>query len=190
MNYRSNFTMTLERTTIGQLMSERLETIDISSSAQKASQKMRDKNISSLVVIDNDKRPTGIVTERDLVRKVCVNDASSSNTQIKDIMSSSLLTIDAGSSIGEAADIMIQKRVRHLLVVEDDDVNKPLGLITPSDFAGYLRENLDIDDVNAKILQSMQEEREEQQKTEESKSNKKAIANDEVDPSQQKWPGT
>jgi CBS domain-containing protein len=84
--------MTLERTTIGQLMSERLETIDISSSAQKASQKMRDKNISSLVVIDNDKRPTGIVTERDLVRKVCVNDASSSNTQIKDIMSSSLLT--------------------------------------------------------------------------------------------------
>ena len=165
--------MTLERTTIGQLMSERLETIDISSSAQKASQKMRDKNISSLVVIDNDNRPTGIVTERDLVRKVCVNDASSSNTQIKDIMSSSLLTIDAGSSIGEAADIMIQKRVRHLLVVEDDDVNKPLVLITP-DFAGYLRENLDIDDLNA----------------EESKSNKKAIANDEVDSSQQKWPGT
>jgi CBS domain-containing protein len=152
--------MVIERTSIGQLMSEKLETINISSSAQKASKKMRDKNISSLVVTDNHKKPAGIVTERDLVRKVCVNDASSSNMQIKDIMSFPLLTIDATASVGEAADIMIQNRVRHLLVVENNDINKPLGIITPSDFTEYLKENLDIDDVNAKILQSMLEQQE------------------------------
>ena len=45
--------MTMERMSIGQLVNNTLETIDISSSAQKASRKMRDKNISSLVVTDD-----------------------------------------------------------------------------------------------------------------------------------------
>lgn len=44
---------------------------------------MRDKNVSSPIVIDNYNKPTGIITERHLVRKVCVNDASSSNMLIR-----------------------------------------------------------------------------------------------------------
>ena len=119
---------------------------------------MRDKNISSLVVIHNYNKSAGIVTERDLVRKVCVNDASSGNMQIKDVMSFPLLAIDANASVEQAVDIMIQNGVRHLLVIQDNDVYKPLGIITHSDFARYLKANLDIDDINAKILESMQEE--------------------------------
>lgn len=149
--------MTLERISIGQLMSETLETINMSNSAQAAAKKMRDKNISSLIVNDDYKKPVGIVTERDLVRRICVNDASSSNTQIKDIMSLPLLTIDATASVGEAANIMIQNRVRHVLVIENNDINRPLGIVTPSDFARYLKENLDIDDINANILESIKE---------------------------------
>ena len=96
------------------------------------------------------------MTERDLVRKVCVHDASSNSVQLKDIMSSPLVTTDALSPVEVAADIMLQNRVKHLLVVENDDVNKPLGIITPTDFVGYLKENLNIDNVNAVILTSMQ----------------------------------
>jgi CBS domain-containing protein len=93
----------------------------MSNSAQRAAKKMRDKNISSLVVVDNNDKPIDIVTERDLVRKVCVHDASiSSIILLKDIMSSPLVTTDALSPVGVAADIMIQNRVRHLLVVEND----------------------------------------------------------------------
>ena len=151
--------MTLERTSIRQLMSERLETIAMSSSAQAAAKKMRDKNISSLIVTDDYNKPVGIVTERDLVRKICVNDASSSNTKVKDVMSLPILTINSTASVREAANIMTQNRVRHVLVIENNDISKPLGIVTPSDFAGYLKENLFIDDVNAKILlQSIQEE--------------------------------
>ena len=62
--------MAMERMSIGQLVNNTLETIDISSSAQKASKKMRDKNISSLVVTDDYNKTAGIVTDRDLVRKV------------------------------------------------------------------------------------------------------------------------
>jgi CBS domain-containing protein len=45
--------MPIEKMSVGQLMNDKLETINISNSAQKASKKMRDKNISSLVVIDD-----------------------------------------------------------------------------------------------------------------------------------------
>jgi CBS domain-containing protein len=145
---------------IGEIMTKKLETIAISSSAQEAAKKMRDKNVSSLLVIDNNNnsKPIGIVTERDLVRKVCVNDASSKHTMVEEITSSPLVTIDAISSVEVAADIMSQNKVRHLLVVEDNDVNKPLGIITRGDFTDYLKENLDIDDVNAKIIESIKEE--------------------------------
>jgi predicted transcriptional regulator len=72
-------------------------------------------------------------------------------------MSDALVTTDAIMEVEVAADIMIQNQVRHLLVVEDDDISKPLGIITPSDFAGYLKENLNIDDVNANIIESLKE---------------------------------
>jgi signal-transduction protein with cAMP-binding, CBS, and nucleotidyltransferase domain len=142
-------------TKIGDLMTEKLETIEASLSAQEAAMKMRDRNVSSLVVIDAYSKTVGIITERDLVRKVCVHDASSRDNSVRDIMSDALVTTDAISEVGVAADIMIQNQVRHLLVVKDDDINKPLGIITPSDLARYLKENLDIDDVNATIIKSL-----------------------------------
>lgn len=140
---------------IGDLMTEKLETIEASSSGQEAAEKMRDRKVSSLLVIDANSKTVGIITERDLVRKVCVHDASSKHTLVRDIMSDALVTTDAISEVGVAADIMIQNQVRHLLVVKDDDINKPLGIITPSDFAGYLKENLNMDDVNATIIESL-----------------------------------
>ena len=142
-------------TKIGDLMTEKLETIEASLSAQEAAMKMSDRNVSSLVVIDANSKTVGIITERDLVRKVCVHDASSRDTSVQDILSDALVTTDAISEVGVAADIMIQNKVRHLLVVKDEDINKPLGIITPSDLARYLKENLDIDDVNATIIKSL-----------------------------------
>lgn len=76
--------------------------------------KMSDNKISSLVVFDKDNhKPIGIVTERDLVRKVCVIGISSGDISIKDVMSAStLVAIDWRLSIEVAADMMIQDKVR------------------------------------------------------------------------------
>ena len=119
---------------------------------------MRDKNVSSLVVVDGYNKPIGIVTERDFVRKMYVNDSSRSRSMpMEDIMSSPLIIINTTASVEEATDIMIQNKVRHLLVVENDDRKRPLGIITATDFVAYLKENLNIDDVNARILAFIQE---------------------------------
>jgi signal-transduction protein with cAMP-binding, CBS, and nucleotidyltransferase domain len=139
-------------------MTNKLEMIEASSSVQEAAKKMGDKSISSLVVVDSSNKSIGIITERDLVRKVCASDSSSKNTRVQDILSDALVTADAISEVGVAADIMIQNKVRHLLVVERGDITKPLGIITPTDFVGYLRENLNMDHVNAKILESLKAE--------------------------------
>ncbi|MDP9304883.1 MAG: CBS domain-containing protein [Thermoproteota archaeon] len=143
--------------TIGELMSNKLETIEASDLVQVAAKKMRDKKISSLVVIDNSNKPVGIITERDFVRKVCVEDSDDKKMKVQDIMSDALVTTDAISDVEVAADIMLQNNVRHLLVVEGDNINKPLGIITPTDFTRYLKENLNMDAVKAKILESLKQ---------------------------------
>ncbi|HEY7081847.1 MAG TPA: CBS domain-containing protein [Nitrososphaeraceae archaeon] len=139
-------------------MTNKIVTIEASSSVQEAAKKMRDKSTSSLVVFDSSNKSIGIITERDLVRKICASDSSSKNTRVQDILSDALVTADAISEVGVAADIMIQNKVRHLLVVEGGDITKPLGIITPTDFVGYLRENLNMDHVNPKILEFLKEE--------------------------------
>jgi CBS domain-containing protein len=145
---------------IGEIMTEKLVTITASSSAQEAAIKMTENNISSLVVTNGNNKSVGIVTERDLVTRVCVHDASSKNTTLGTIMSSPLVTIDALSSVEVAADIMSQNGVRHLLVVKDEDISKPLGIITSSDFARYLKESLNLDETKATILDTLKTENE------------------------------
>jgi CBS domain-containing protein len=118
-------------------MRKQLETIEGIASVQQAARKMKDKNVSSLVVIDEYGKAQGLVSERDLVRKVCTTDVPISAVRNKEIMSSPLISISSRSSPSEAADMMLQHNVRHLLVVDNDNVNKPIGIITPLDFTRY-----------------------------------------------------
>jgi CBS domain-containing protein len=118
-------------------MRKQLETIEGIASVQQAARKMKDKNVSSLVVIDEYGKAQGLVSERDLVRKVCTTDVPISAVRNKEIMSSPLISISSRSSPSEAADMMLQHNVRHLLVVDNNNVNKPIGIITPLDFTRY-----------------------------------------------------
>jgi signal-transduction protein with cAMP-binding, CBS, and nucleotidyltransferase domain len=123
--------------TVRDLMRKKIETIKESASVQEAANKMKEKNVSSLVVVDKNDKPLGLITERDLVRKVCIRDIHTSKVVNKDIMSSPLITVKSKSLTSEAVDIMLQNNVRHLLVIDNEsseDVNKPIGMITPLDF--------------------------------------------------------
>lgn len=130
--------------TISDIMSKTLETIQEMASVQEAAKKMKEKGVSSLVAVDADGKPQGLITEQDLVRKVCVNDKPVNTVTNKEIMSSSpLITVKASSSVSEAADMMLQYNVRHLLII--DNADKPLGIITPLDFTRYQKHVADED---------------------------------------------
>jgi signal-transduction protein with cAMP-binding, CBS, and nucleotidyltransferase domain len=63
---------------VGEMMSKNLETIQELVSVQEAAKNMKVKDVSSLVVVDNQNKPQGIVTERDIVRKACIDDIRTS----------------------------------------------------------------------------------------------------------------
>ena len=98
---------------------------------------MTDRNVSSLLIVDEKGAPSGIISERDLVTKVCYNDRNASAVTNQEIMSSPLITISPKSSPSEAADMMLQHNVRHLLVIDNDNADKPIGVITPLDFTRH-----------------------------------------------------
>lgn len=118
---------------IREMMTKKLETIEEASSIRDSAKKMMDTNVSSLVVVDGEGRLQGIVTERDIVRKACVNDVRTSEVTNKEIMSSNLIFIQSNSSASEAVDLMVQNNIRHLLVIDKENIEKPVGMITPLD---------------------------------------------------------
>jgi signal-transduction protein with cAMP-binding, CBS, and nucleotidyltransferase domain len=144
-------------TLINDIMSKKIERIAASENAHNAAKQMRNKKVSSLLVIDKDTQsPVGILTERDFVRRVCAEGISSKELVVERILSSPLVTIDPKSSIEVAASVMTSNKVRHLLVVDSN--KNPIGILTPSDFTRYLTRLVDLDEVNARILESLAEE--------------------------------
>jgi signal-transduction protein with cAMP-binding, CBS, and nucleotidyltransferase domain len=140
---------------VSDVMTTKIQTIELQDNAHAAAKKMNNKNIGSLVVVDKNEQAVGIVTERDLVRQVCAEDGNSSQYLIQHIMSSPIVTIDPNSSVETAANIMMQNKVRHLVVIDE---NKTLGILTSSNFISYLNKNVDLDDVNARILEALLED--------------------------------
>ena len=121
------------------LMRKNPYTVAESASIQDTARIMNDKKVSSLVILDDDNNPVGLVTERDLVRKVCINDLPTNRVSNKEIMSSPLITIGSESSATTATDLMLKNNVRHLLVLDNEskDNNQPIGIITPLDLVRY-----------------------------------------------------
>ena len=144
------------QTTIAEIMSKKIETVGEFASVQEVAIKMKDKNISSLIVIDSFGKSKGLVTERDLVRKICVKDVCTSKEIIKEIMSLPLVTINPNESPSTAIDMMIQHNIRHLLVVDDSmEINKPIGIVTPRDLTRY--QEFTRDDTNKDDLEKILE---------------------------------
>ena len=136
-------------------MSTKLETIGRYESAKEAAKKMLDKNVSSLVVVDEEGRSIGIVTERDITRGVCIHDVPSKEYKIHHLMTSPLSTIEPNLSVEMAANLMIQNKVRHLIVKEGD---KTVGIVTATNFIDYLNEQLGPVNPNVKVLSTLKDE--------------------------------
>lgn len=90
---------------------------------------MAEKKIGALVVLEEEKL-AGIVSERDFVRKIAEKHVCDIGSPVKDIMTRDVVTIHPAQNIEDCMQIMTEKRLRHLPVVEDDQL---VGLISIGD---------------------------------------------------------
>src|SRR5918994_274657 len=78
-------------------------------SAQDVAQMMVKKKVGSVIIIDKKSHPIGIITERDIVKRVCLKDVAASRIKLEEIMSAPLITIMSYDSIDTASQIMVKK---------------------------------------------------------------------------------
>jgi CBS domain-containing protein len=101
-------------------------TASSSESAFSIAQKMVANNIGAIIIMFQGVK-AGIITERDLIKRVIVKKKDSSAIRAQDIMSSPLITIKAKDSVSRALKLMKEKRIRRLAVTKN---GKLIGIIT------------------------------------------------------------
>ncbi len=97
---------------------------------------MVEKNVSALLVMENDKL-AGIFTERDYARKVILKGKASKETKIGEIMTRELITVSPETSLDSCMRLMTGKLIRHLPVVENGQL---AGIISIGDVVKYIIE--------------------------------------------------
>ena len=118
----------MDNTFVNQIMNKSVITANKSTTLQEAAEKMKSSRVGCVIVTD-DSKPVGILTERDFVTKVAA-EGRPLFTEILEVMSSPLITIDQEETIWEAAEKMKEKQIHKLPVIENDQV---IGIVTTTD---------------------------------------------------------
>ncbi len=120
-----------DRVTVKDAMSRIVYGVNKEFTVKEAVKTMMDKNVGALVIFENDE-PIGMLTEKDILENIILNDAKASDVKVKDIMSTPLVTIDPDEDLQEASRLMNKWDIKRLVVVGTDEV---VGIITEGDIA-------------------------------------------------------
>ena len=111
------------------VMSQNVITIDCSASVKQVAGLMDKYDIGCLVVLKEGK-PAGIVTERDMLRRVLLQSKDPETTNVSDVMSEPLISSNPQTSMHEAMEVLNERRIKRLPVVDGDAV---VGLLSITD---------------------------------------------------------
>ena len=123
----------LSDTLVKDIMSKVLISVDASTTVYQVA-KMMEQGKMGAIIVKKDNLPQGIITDRDFAIKIAVNKFSL-DTPVHKVASYPLQTINSNESILVAADLMSAKKIRKLVVVDDDKV---VGIITSTDLVNKL----------------------------------------------------
>lgn len=119
--------------TIADIMTKSVISVDASMTVNEAAKMMEDAKVGAVIVMENN-LPVGIVTDRDFTVKVVAH-AYQISAPIKQIMSSPLFSINSSDSIRIASDLMHDRAIRKLPVIDDENI---VGIVTSSDIVKLL----------------------------------------------------
>jgi CBS domain-containing protein len=104
-------------------------------SVYSAIEMMAEKQVGALLVME-DERLRGVISERDYARKVILKGRSSKDTLVRDIMTESPITIELDASVDEAMRIMTTNRIRHLPVLDAE--GHVVGVLSIGDLVNWI----------------------------------------------------
>lgn len=125
---------------VGKICTREVDLAHADESVWRAAERMHQRAVGTLVVIDDDKNPIGIVTDRDLVERVLAKGLDANVTSIGQVMTQAPAIVSEQLPIEEAIAIMRRERCRRLPVV--GDVGQLIGLISLDDVLQLLAEEL------------------------------------------------
>lgn len=126
--------------TIAHVMTKSVISVDSTMTINETAKMMEDAKVGAVIVMENNK-PVGIVTDRDFAVKVAAH-AYQISVPVKQIMSSPLVSINSDETIRAASDLMHSKGVRKLPVIDDGNV---VGIITATDIVNLLAVSVEED---------------------------------------------
>lgn len=114
-----------------------LATVSPEETVYQALTLMAERNLTALLVVKN-KALVGIFSERDYARKIILKGKRSRETQVGEIMTAKLITVEPSETVNECMSIMTERRVRHLPIVNPD--GEMLGIISIGDVMKIIME--------------------------------------------------
>ena len=120
---------------VGRLMSSPVVSVPPETAVTTAADRLLDRDISSLVVTDEDNDLIGILTTTDFVRMIA-DETAADETTVADYMTTSVVTVSANDSVDDVAETMVQRGFHHLPVV--DDKSGVIGMVTTTDVTAYV----------------------------------------------------
>ena len=134
---------------IRDIMEKDVITIENDKTAQDAAKIIAENDISFLVVM-NDGIPQGVLSESDFVRKVVAEDRKASEIKISEIMSYKFRSVEPTTTVEDAIQKMLNNNIRRLLILDNENL---VGVITQTDLASYLRDQILVDGTIKSISQ-------------------------------------
>ena len=116
--------------TVGEIMSSPVVTAKPKTSVREVLELMEGKYIGAIVVVSDDNKPLGILTERDIIRLFLVKGDKILSSPVSEVMSKPVVTCEVKTPIAEALRIMHTNNIRRLPIVED---GKLVGIVTQRD---------------------------------------------------------
>ena len=126
---------------IRDIMEKDVITIENDKTAQDAAKIIAEKDISFLVIM-NEGKPQGVLSESDFVRKIAAEDKKASEILISEIMSYKFRSVGPTTTIEDAIQKMLNNNIRRLLILDSE---KLVGVITQTDLASYRRDQILVD---------------------------------------------
>ena len=119
-------------TTVQDIMTTELTTVPMSAPIEQAARLMRDEDIGDVIVINDEGGLVGLLTDRDITIRATADGRDPSDTAVREICTSELVTAHPGEDVSEVAQLMRREAVRRIPVVDGD---RPVGIISLGDLA-------------------------------------------------------